>query len=274
MHWLLYGTLAVYVLQLIVQQWFQSPAAQDILGLSSDSIRHGFIWTLFTYAFLHGGFLHIGINMLLLYLFGRELAVVLGNKLFCWLYFVAALLGGTFWLAFNLNQPSVLMGASGAVTGLVIFFICMHPDRPIGFFFIPIQFRPRTIAWIIIGISVLGFLFIELPGRGQFGDGRPAVAHSAHLGGALAGYLFFKLIYSSLPDLRNVKPKVEVPQWFRKKSKTAAPPAGKYQVNLTNRRDLQKEVDRILDKINSEGFGSLSEEEKRTLDQAKDILSK
>ncbi len=273
MHWLLYATLAIYVVQLIVQQWFQSSAAQDILGLSSDSIRFGFIWTLFTYAFLHGGFFHIGINMLLLYIFGRELAVVLGNKLFCWLYFIAALLGGTFWLAFNLNQPSVLMGASGAVTGLVIFFICMHPDRPIGLFFLPIFIRPRTIAYIIVGFSLLGLLFIELPGRGQMGDGR-AIAHSAHLGGALAGYLFFKLIFSSLPDLKSVKPKVEVPQWFKKKGKTAAPAAGKYQVNLTNRRDLQKEVDRILDKINSEGFGSLTDEEKRTLDQAKDILSK
>lgn len=267
MHWILYGTIAAFVLQMIAANWFQSPAVTEIFALSSDSIRHGFLWTLLTYGFLHGNFLHIAINMLLLYLFGRELVVVLGGKLFCWLYFVSALVGGTVWLAFNLNHPSLLMGASGAVLGLIIFFICMNPDRPMGFFFIPITIRPRTIGYIIIGFNALGFLFAELP-RG--GDN---VAYSAHLGGALAGYLFFKLIYTSLPDLAAQKPKVEVPQWFKKKPKTAAP-AGKFQVNVTNRRDLQKEVDRILDKINSEGFGSLSEEEKKILDQAKDILSR
>lgn len=267
MHWILYGTIGAFVLQMIALNWFRNSAVIDLFALSSESIHHGFVWSLLTYGFLHGGLLHIAVNMLMLYLFGRELVVILGGKLFCWLYFGSALLGGTVWLAFNLTQPAVLMGASGAVLGLIIFFICMDPDRPMGFLFIPISIRPRTIGYIIIGFNVLGFLFAELPGS------RENVAYSAHLGGALAGYLFFKLIYSSLPDLSTQKPKVEVPRWFKKKPRSA-PAAGKFEVNLTNRRDLQKEVDRILDKINSEGFGSLSEQEKKILDQAKDILSR
>ncbi len=274
MHWILYVTIGVFIAQLIVQNWFQSGAMHHLFALSSDSLRNGFVWTLITYGFLHGGLLHIGINLLLLYLFGRELVVVLGGKLFCWLYFGSALVGGAVWLAFNLNQPSTLVGASGAVLGLIIFFICMHPNRPMAFFFIPISIRPRTIGYIIIGFNVIGFLFAELPGLGQ--PGGDNVAYSAHLGGALAGYLFHRLIYSSAPEIGSANPSVEVPQWFKKKQKKrpAGAGVGKYQVNITNRKDLQKEVDRILDKINSEGFGSLSEDEKKTLDQAKDILSR
>lgn len=273
MHWILYGTIAVFIIQLITHTWFNQPGAMSsILALSSEAIRTGFIWTLVTYAFLHGGLLHIGINMLLLYLFGRELVVVLGGKLFCWLYFVSALVGGAVWLAFNLSPGSSVVGASGAVMGLIIFFICMSPTRPMGFFFIPLSIRPKTIAYILIGFNLVGLLFWEIPDTAA-GQGGERVAFSAHLGGALAGYLFFKLIYGSLPELGSQKPRVEMPQWFKKKPKTT-PKAGKYQVNITNRRHLQAEVDRILDKINSDGFGSLTEEEKKILDQAKDILSR
>jgi hypothetical protein len=64
---------------------------------------------------------------------------------------------------------------------------------------------------------------------------------------------------------------IELPRWFRLRKKAAAP---RFQVNLTNRTDLRAEVDRILDKINSEGFGALNEEEKRLLDEARDLLGR
>ena len=268
MHWILYGTIAVYILQLITVNWFQSPVMASFFALSAEAIRNGFVWTLVSYSFLHGNLLHILINMLLLYLFGRELVVVLGGKLFCWLYFVSALVGGTVWLAFNFGPAGGhVVGASGAVMGTIIFFIAMNPNRPMGFFFIPLAIRPRTIAYIILGINVVGFLFAELPAGGD------NVAYSAHLGGALAGYLFYKLLYRSLPELGTQKPRVEMPTWFKKKPKQT-PQTGKYRVNITNRRDLQAEVDRILDKINSDGFASLTDEEKKILDKAKDILSR
>ncbi len=270
MHWILYGTVAVFLLQLIAEAWFKSPVMSTLFALSGESIRSGYVWTLVTYGFLHGteGFwlVHIGINMLILYLFGRHLVGVIGNKLFWWLYLVSTLVGGTVWLLFNFTRGVPVVGASGAVFGVVICFICMNPSQRIGFFFIPVSFTPKTIAYILLGYTAIGFLFFELPGATN-------VAHSAHLGGALAGYLFFKLIYGSLPELGSQKPRVEMPQWFRKKPKRA-PQTGKFQVNISNRRDLQAEVDRILDKINSDGFGSLTDEEKKILDQAKDILSR
>jgi hypothetical protein len=64
---------------------------------------------------------------------------------------------------------------------------------------------------------------------------------------------------------------IELPRWFRRRKKDGAP---RFQVNLTNRNDLRVEVDRILDKINSEGFGALTQEEKRLLDEARDLLSR
>jgi len=270
MHWILFGTIAVFVLQLIATTWFRSPVLSNLFALSGESIQSGYVWTLLSYGLLHSTegmwLLHIGFNMLMLYFFGRHLVGVLGNKLFCWLYFMSVLIGGTAWLLFNFTGSGPLVGASGGVFGVIIYFICLNPNQRIGFFFLPITFTPRTMAYIILGYTGLGFLFFELPGT-------TTVAHSAHLGGALAGYLFYKLICSSIPDLGTRKPRVEMPQWFKKKPK-AAPKSGKFKVNITNRRHLQAEVDRILDKINSEGFGSLTEEEKKILDQAKDILSR
>ena len=66
---------------------------------------------------------------------------------------------------------------------------------------------------------------------------------------------------------------IELPRWLRRRQKTAAS-TPRFQVNLTSRDDLRAEVDRILDKINSEGFGALTDEEKRLLDEARDLLSR
>jgi hypothetical protein len=66
---------------------------------------------------------------------------------------------------------------------------------------------------------------------------------------------------------------ISLPRWFRRWKK-AATPAPRFKVNLSNRDDLRAEVDRILDKINSQGFGALTAEEKRLLDEARDLLSR
>jgi hypothetical protein len=99
-------------------------------------------------------------------------------------------------------------------------------------------------------------------------------AHSAHLGGMLAGYLYFKLVHQREWRNPDGRAEIELPGWFRKSRKTTQVAPGKFKVNLTSREDLRAEVDRILDKINSQGFNALTSEEKQRLDEARDQLSR
>ncbi|MGB0745215.1 MAG: DUF6576 domain-containing protein, partial [Opitutales bacterium] len=103
------------------------------------------------------------------------------------------------------------------------------------------------------------------------------LAHSAHLGGMLAGCFYIRFLHQrssswfNKPSTRQAS--VELPEWFKRRKNRPITRKLTYTVNRSRTRDeLQTEVDRILDKINSTGFGSLNEGEKQTLDHAKDIL--
>ena len=86
-----------------------------------------------------------------------------------------------------------------------------------------------------------------------------------------AGWAFVRFILNQ--DFSFSKPDIRPPKWFTSK-KTGNATTGRFRINFTNRRELQEEVDRILDKINKQGFGSLTEEERNTLDRAKELLNK
>lgn len=277
--WIVLVTIGVFILQNI--EWATAPGRlfQDtyigrLFALSPLHLQAGFLWTIVTYAFLHGGVLHILFNMLIVFLFGRELLPLLGNRRFGQLYFGAAIMGGLFWLLFNFQGQGLVVGASASAIAMLIFFACLYPNREITFLLfliIPVRLKPKYMAYFVVGMDLFGFLFAELgQGRGLMGDN---VAHSAHLGGALAAWLFFKYVFSRQTYYHDDKPLIETPAWFKRKSKVRKA-AGNYSVNLFNRRYLQTEVDRILDKINAEGFHSLTEEEKKVLERAKDLLSK
>lgn len=274
--WILLSTIAIFVLQTIFSLWFrQIPVLSgfflNFFALSTAHLQQGFLWTLVTYAFLHGSLFHILGNMLLVFFIGRELVPLLGAKRFTQLYFASAFIGALFWLVVDfVTPPGVLVGASASGLALLTLFACIYPNKPITvliYFVIPVTIKPKYLAYIALAVSLVGLLFFELP---QAEGSR--VAHSAHLGGMLTGWLFFQYVFGKPEKVRS-RPTVEAPSWFRKKA-GAKKSSGKFAVNITNRQVLKKEVDRILDKINSQGFGSLSEEEKKVLDRARDLLSK
>jgi hypothetical protein len=128
---------------------------------------------------------------------------------------------------------------------------------------------------VLGGIVIFGFLFSELVGASGFGD----IAHSAHLGGFAAGWLFFRHIYQREWKSPDRAPAIELPGWMQRTKKRPVE-ATAYKVNIgatptaLSKSELNAEVDRILDKINSHGFGALTDEEKRQLDMAKDLLNK
>ena len=274
---LLVANIAVFVFQVILGKHFPT----GIFALQNDTWWRQ-PWTILTYSFLHTpvGFpWHILFNMLMLYFFGKALEQSLNTKQLATLYFGSVVAGAILWIATNATQqfPVRLIGASAGTVGFLIYFCILRANQPITFllfFVLPVTLKPKWIAWFTFLFALYFFFTAELPGRAT----TESVAHSAHLGGMLGAVLFYrfamgyKFTFSGFGNLATP---------FGKTNSASAPRKNRpvqpsnYTVNTKASRDhLQKEVDRILDKINEHGFGSLTQQEKRTLDQAKDVLKR
>jgi rhomboid family protein len=201
-------------------------------------------WTLVTYMFLHdpNGFSHILFNMIALFFFGPRVEERIGGKRFLTLYFVAGLSGAiaSFFFAFN----SAVLGASGAVFGVMLAFARFWPDAQILLMFIiPV---PARIA--VGGMAVLA-LWSGLHGSGG------GVADFCHLGGFVGAYAYLLYIERAAGTKKfrskttPVVAKETLSNWKR------VDPRSVHEVN----RD---EVNRILDKISASGLGSLTPQER------------
>jgi len=137
-------------------------------------------WQLLSYAFLHGNVLHLFFNMLALWMFGSELERLWGQRRFIQMLLASALAAGLVQLLFNLVMVSraPMVGASGAVFGLLLCYGVLFPNRTIMPLFPPIPMKARTFVF------VFGALELFLGVSGEVG-----VAHFAHLGGMLGAWL-------------------------------------------------------------------------------------
>lgn len=274
--WLISATVAAFVLQFVFLRWFDSMALEQVLALTVAQAQAGKVWTLVTYSLLHstGNLLHIVANLLGLYFLGRVLEPMLGSRRFAWFYAGAVVTGAVLWLATHWSDGlGSAIGASAGVAGLFVVFACFYPNQPMTFllfFVLPVTLKPKYVAAALLVIELLGFFFYEIMGAvSPFGS---AIAHSAHLGGMLAGWIYYRYVHQSSWQLPAARSDIELPRWFRKNAKTAVVTATPPEA--PRREDLRAEVDRILDKINSHGFGSLTPDEKRLLDEARDLLSR
>ena len=135
-----------------------------------------------TYMFLHGGFGHLFFNMFALWMFGRTLEYELGSRRFI-IYYLVCGVGAALiqmlvaWLTGKLDIE--LIGASGAVMGVLLAFGVMHPNEVLIIFPIPVPVKAK---WFVIGYAALE-LFYGATGRAA------GIAHFAHVGGMLWGYL-------------------------------------------------------------------------------------
>lgn len=154
------------------------PRFQQMWALTGWGLEMGRWWQLVTHAFLHGGIMHLLFNMMGLWFAGRIVERVLGTSRFLVLYLSAAIAGGLFQLAFGAGGP--LIGASGAVFGVLIAFTTMFPESQIValLFFVPIRLRARYFG---IGLAASSFLLM-------FSGLLPGIGHAAHFGGCVAGY--------------------------------------------------------------------------------------
>ncbi len=152
-----------------------------IFGLSMRGISDGMIWQFVTHQFLHGSLLHLLVNMLGLWFAGRVLENLLGGWKFLLFYLTCGIIGGIFQLV--IDPGPILIGASGAVCGVVAAFSALYPEMQITallFFVLPVRMRAKWLGRLIVIVSV--FLILT----GLMGN----VGNAAHLGGALAGYAF------------------------------------------------------------------------------------
>jgi membrane associated rhomboid family serine protease len=275
--WLICAIVAAFILEIVfLSPWFAWRA--DVfpqLAVTIPGLRAGRLWTLLTYSFLHHphNLFHVIGAVIGLYFFGNAVLPVLGAKRFLGFYAAALCVSELTWSLVNWRHGGTLFGAMAAVNALFVFFACLHPNEEINFllfFLLPMRLKPKTMVFAWAGLELVGFFFYEI-----LGEVPPiSFAPSAHLGGMAFGWFYFRFLHHAkwrqyLPRRRA---EIELSDWVKKKPASTVPTA--YQVNLTHRDNLRAEVDRILDKINSRGFGALTPEEKRTLDEARDLLSR
>lgn len=136
---------------------------------------------LITYMFMHGGFMHLFFNMFAVFMFGRILETVWGAKKFLSFYLLTGIGAGLAQLlvSYLTGNPSITVGASGAVFGILVAFGMMFPDAKLMLLFPPIPIKAK---WFVIGYGVVE-LFLGVSGF------EPGVAHFAHLGGAVVGLI-------------------------------------------------------------------------------------
>ena len=232
------------------------------LALSSHSIFSGYIWTPLTYCLFHEGPLHLIFNLIGIHFISRNIELDLGRETFVLLLLSSVAVGGFSWLFFN-DNPGVLIGCSAFVMASLSSFCLRRPNQSITFllfFVLPVRIKPKFLLSGVLLLEVYGFLFTEL-------NGQSTIAHSAHLGGMLVGALFCTNYLSNVkfPTLRFTSNK-------RDFSKIKQSSANSSKINLGPDPNLETKIDKILDKINENGFASLTDDEKKILEKAKSLF--
>lgn len=224
-------------------------------ALSSYGVFGEFkIWQLFTYMFLHdnSGFWHIFFNMFILWMFGSELENNWGSREFLKYYFLTGIGGGVFNLIFS-GAPTV--GASAAVYGVMVAYALAYPDRLIYIYFL----FPVKVKYLMGFLTLVSFF-------STFGASGDRIAHAAHLGGIIVGFVYLKY-WTMHFKIKN----------FLQSSKTPGSGSSSHLKFSSGSKDnktefYRKKIDELLDKINKVGYLNLTEEEKKLLDEGSRYL--
>lgn len=180
--------LVIIATVLFSMKGFNDFAFFDKYKFQVSKIINGEKIRMLTSGFLHADWMHLAFNMYALYLFGGIVANSLGNIYFLIIYLGSLLIGGLYTLNFHKNQPYYsAIGASGAVSGIVYSSILIYPEMELYLFFVPIP-----IPGYIFGV---GYLLYSIYGmKSKLGN----VGHSAHLGGAIGGFIVTLILKSQL----------------------------------------------------------------------------
>lgn len=241
--WLLIANVAVFLAQLLLRPYVFSATGielETLLGLVPAWVwKRLFIWQLVTYLFLHGGAFHLLFNLFTLWMFGRELEGLWGQRGFLKYYFLCGIGAGVLTVLLTLNSTVPTIGASGAIFGVLLAYGLAFPDRQVFLWFI-FPIKAKHLIWLFAGLELLA----------SFSYTSDGIGHFAHLGGMLFGFLYLRggRLYARLNPPK--KPSFRVIE------------------TRPRRPGLEQEVDRILEKISKLGVENLTPEERATLDEA------
>jgi membrane associated rhomboid family serine protease len=246
-------------------EWKPGPFTQA-LWLDVDKVLSGQVWRLLTYAFLHdtANIWHILFNMLFLWWFGSDVEDLYGPREFLTFYLTSAVVGG---VAFVLGAlaglpppPAIALGASGAVTAVLVLCACHFPRRVIYLF----MFLPVPI-WAFVVFSVVQDTF------GLLGGVHTGVASAVHLGGAAFGFLYYKYhwrLTGLLPQLKTWNRRRSQPRLRVYHEEEAKAPVSVAAAAPVDDELLEAKMDAILEKISRVGKENLTESELQVLRRA------
>lgn len=236
------------------------------------------IWQPVSYMFVHGGFMHLFMNMLMLWLFGTELEMLWGRREFYRFYFITGIGSGILsivpYVVGVITQGTsfspVIIGASGAVYGILLAFALTWPDRTVYLYFI----MPVKVKHLMIFMGIITFLSV---------GNRDGVSHVTHLGGLLVAWLYLR--YHG--NYRGFNLNLDWRHWLKKLQKIkfvqdddtsqrrtggSGRPKGWHRVDGADDAstdmdpdEARAELDHLLDKINRIGYEKLSDHEKKRL---------
>jgi len=198
-------------------------------------IKHLALWQVFTYMFFHLDVWHLLINMFMLAMFGAGLERCWGTREFLKFYFICGVGAGLISVLTYFNSPYPIIGASGAIFGLLVAWAVLFPNMTVYVFFL----FPMKMKYAVILFAAIN-LFGAVSGSG-------GIAYFTHLGGALIGYLYLKR-----HRVKGLRERFDQMHQEARRQK---------------RREESGRVDKILDKISREGMDSLTPYERKVLEQ-------
>ncbi len=275
--WLLAAIIGAFVLEFVLfSRWFDSSGQLvNGLGLTVSGLGAGKIWTLATYWLLHStsNLFHVAVVLGGVFLLGRAIEPLIGARRAIGVFFGAVLLGGLFWAATNWNTQGVLVGGMAGVYGMLAVYAALQPNREFSvllLFVFPMTFKTKNLALGLGAVELLAFVYFEI-----FRNASPFnYAPSAHLGGLMAGWIFFRYLHRQTLNLDRAAPVSADSNWADAARADDQPEEIPASPAPPNRAQLRAEIDRILDKINSHGLAALTAEEKRRLDDARTLLGR
>ncbi|UYZ64205.1 rhomboid family intramembrane serine protease [Hymenobacter weizhouensis] len=263
------GLVVLLATVFVSYKGFQEPAYFERYAFAVDAIRHRREYErLLTSGFLHTGWLHLAFNLLTLWCFGGVLEALVGVQHFLLLYFGSLLGGNLLSLWLHRHEPAYrAVGASGAISGLVLASIAQFPGLEVGMlgFYLP--------GWLY------GLLYVVVSAYGikaRHGN----IGHDAHLGGGLVGLLTMVALHpqllrlNPLPIAAMLLPAVAFGYWLVMKPHAFrqdrfSPPADSYTSTddryYAHHRQQEADLDGLLDKISHSGLDSLTPHEKQEL---------
>jgi membrane associated rhomboid family serine protease len=248
----LIGTnVAIFVAQLFLDT-YQPGFVREYLGLSDRGLRAAYGWQFFTAVFLHDGPWHLIGNMLILYLLGRDVESIIGQRQFLSLYLAGAVAGELGHL-FLMPVTSVLLAASGGVAAVLVAYATILPELTLTSMTLvglPLRLKAKHLAYGAFSIAILGLVL----------DRSATVAHSAFLGGCVAGWLYAHLLGFGRPSI------------LQRALRQRRTEAERYRA-MSPEQFIAEEVDPVLDKISREGIASLTRNERRLLARAREKIA-